>query len=352
MIPSLDRPSLIRSRSTYPGSRRSLDAGARSPRPCRARRSAARSSPRTERTANSASSRRSRGTYAIPLEQRHAASRSRPLAPRSRGRRCRRRRRHRAGRAGTRPGRGLRGPRGRRSRRRAARSRSPRRADRSSSAGRTQDDVRRARALGMDVAGVGQVLGAGHQPDELGRRASPRARVATVSPERITVTRSPISSISSIRCEMKIVLVASAARRRTIANSRSRVATSSAEVASSRIRIRGRRMSARAMQQAWRSLSESSSTGRARSGAVPVQLEQRLGRALEPLRSRDCVAGAAGRCRARGCRGPSAAGRRAPPGRPRRSRVRAPPAGSGSPRASCPRPRSTRDRDGGRRSAS
>ncbi len=99
---------------------------------------------------------------------------------------------------------------------------------------------------------------------------SPRARVATVSPARITVTRSPISSTSSIRWEMKIVLVPPAARRRTISKSRSRVATSSAEVASSSTRTCGRRMSARAMQHAWRSLSESSSTGRPRSGDAPV----------------------------------------------------------------------------------
>ena len=33
---------------------------------------------------------------------------------------------------------------------------------------------------------------------------SPRSSVATVSPERMTVMRSPISSISSMRCVMKI----------------------------------------------------------------------------------------------------------------------------------------------------
>ena len=86
----------------------------------------------------------------------------------------------------------------------------------------------------------------------------------------MTVTLSPISSTSSMRWEMKIVLVPSAASRRTMANNRSRVATSSAEVASSRTRIAGRRMSARAIQHACRSLSESSSTGRPRSGAAPV----------------------------------------------------------------------------------
>ena len=49
-------------------------------------------------------------------------------------------------------------------------------------------------------------------------------------------------------------------------------------------------MSARAMQHACRSLSESSSTGRPEVGRGARQLEQRLGRALEPLRLRDCVA--------------------------------------------------------------
>ena len=159
--------------------------------------------------------------------------------------------------------------------------------------------------------------------------ASPRRRVATVSPERITVTRSPISSTSSIRCEMKIVLVPSSARRRTMANSRSRVATSSADVASSRTRTRGRRMRARAMQHACRSLRDSSSTGRPRSGSDPVSSPSspRRARPAPPSTRRP---GAAGRSRATGCRGSTAAGRRALPGRRRRSRGRAPPGESRS----------------------
>lgn len=51
----------------------------------------------------------------------------------------------------------------------------------------------------------------------------PRASVPTVTPERITVIRSPISSISSIRCVMRIVAVPVPPRRLTIRNSRLRV---------------------------------------------------------------------------------------------------------------------------------
>src|SRR6185437_1215310 len=114
---------------------------------------------------------------------------------------------------------------------------------------------------------------------------APRLRLATVSPERMTVMRSPISSISSIRWVMKMTPTPSAASRAISANSRSRVTTSSAEVASSRIRMRGRRSRARTMQQACRSLRERSSiavdksTGRSKSSSSAALARRRLSRA-------------------------------------------------------------------------
>ena len=99
---------------------------------------------------------------------------------------------------------------------------------------------------------------------------SARSTVATDRPDRSTVMRSAISSISSMRCEMKITAPALAVSRRTTANSRSRVATSSADVDSSRIRIRGSRTSARAIPHTCRMLSGSDSTGASRGGASPV----------------------------------------------------------------------------------
>ena len=114
---------------------------------------------------------------------------------------------------------------------------------------------------------------------------APRLRLATVSPERMTVMRSPISSISSIRWVMKITPTPSAARRAIRAKSRSRVTTSSAEVASSRIRMRGRRSRARTMQQACRSLRERSSMtvdrsiGRSKSSARAALAWRRFSRA-------------------------------------------------------------------------
>ena len=179
--------------------------------------------------------------------------------------------------------------------------------------------------------------------------ASPRRRVATVSPERITVTRSPISSTSSIRCEMKIVLVPSSARRRTMANSRSRVATSSAEVASSRIRTRGSpdegpRDAARLPVAERQLLDGPAEVGRAVPSSSPSVAAARSTRS-----SFDTASRCSGSIRARGCRGSTAAGRRAPPGRRRRSRGRAPPGASGSRPASAPPPRSSRGRAGGRR---
>ena len=78
----------------------------------------------------------------------------------------------------------------------------------------------------------------------------------------MTVQRSPISAISSIRCEMKITAAPASTRSRRSANRRSRVATSRADVASSRMRMRGSRTSARARQQACRSLSDSRSDRR------------------------------------------------------------------------------------------
>ena len=114
---------------------------------------------------------------------------------------------------------------------------------------------------------------------------APRPRLATVSPERMTVMRSPISSSSSIRWVMKITPTPSAASRAISANNRSRVTTSSAEVASSRIRMRGRRSSARTMQQACRSLRERSSmavdrsAGRSRSSSSAALARRRFSRA-------------------------------------------------------------------------
>ena len=97
----------------------------------------------------------------------------------------------------------------------------------------------------------------------------PRSTVATVSPDLMTVMRSPSCSISSIRCEMKTTPVPSDASRATIANSRSRVSTSSADVASSRISTFGSRTSARTIEIACRSESDSSSTARSSAGGVP-----------------------------------------------------------------------------------
>src|SRR5919198_4394011 len=99
--------------------------------------------------------------------------------------------------------------------------------------------------------------------------ASPRLRLATVSPARITTMRSAISSTSSIRWEMNTTPAPVLASLRTISKRCLRAATSSAELASSRRRTRGPRTSARTMQQAWRSLSDRSSTGRARSTVRP-----------------------------------------------------------------------------------
>ena len=99
---------------------------------------------------------------------------------------------------------------------------------------------------------------------------SVRATVATDRPDRSTVMRSAISSISSMRWEMKMTVPAWAVSRRTMAKRRSRVATSSADVDSSRMRIRGSRTSARAMPQTCRMLSGSVSTGASSGGASPV----------------------------------------------------------------------------------
>src|SRR5919198_246381 len=99
--------------------------------------------------------------------------------------------------------------------------------------------------------------------------ASPRLRLATVSPARITTMRSAISSTSSIRWEMNTTPAPVLASLRTISKRCLRAATSSAELASSRRRTRGPRTSARTMQQAWRSLSDRSSTRRARSTVRP-----------------------------------------------------------------------------------
>ncbi len=88
-------------------------------------------------------------------------------------------------------------------------------------------------------------------------------------PDRITVTRSEISRISSMRCEMKMTPAPSSRSARTILNSRSRTSTSSADVASSRIRIRGRRRSARTIPHACLSLKDRYSTDRPRSSGRP-----------------------------------------------------------------------------------
>ena len=114
---------------------------------------------------------------------------------------------------------------------------------------------------------------------------SPRARVATVSPDRITVTRSPISSISSIRCEMKIVLVPSrrepADDRRTAGRASRRRAPRSPRRGS---RIRGR-ANERARDAARLPVAERELLDRrVEVGRGAGELEQRLGRALEPLR--------------------------------------------------------------------
>ncbi len=98
--------------------------------------------------------------------------------------------------------------------------------------------------------------------------ASLTSRVATLSPERMTVTLSEISWTSSIRWEMNSALTPVDARRRKRANRRSRVAISRADVASSRISIFGRRTSARTMQHACRSLSDRASTGTDSEGGV------------------------------------------------------------------------------------
>ena len=95
----------------------------------------------------------------------------------------------------------------------------------------------------------------------------------------MTVQRSPISAISSIRCEMKITAAPASARSRRSANRRSRVATSSADVASSRMRMRGSRTSARARQHACRSLRDSRSTGVSSGGRLA---EQRVEYLLRP----------------------------------------------------------------------
>ena len=84
--------------------------------------------------------------------------------------------------------------------------------------------------------------------------------------------RSPICSISSMRCVMKMTPTPARESSPTSSNSRSRVATSSAEVASSRIRIFGFRTSARTMPHACRSESESSSTAIPRSTSRPSSL--------------------------------------------------------------------------------
>ena len=145
-------------------------------------------------------------------------------------------------------------PRGTRSGRdpRARRGRSSSPAWTSRSIGRPSGRSRRPRTLSTGAprrSAAGRFSGRPAVTSCVRRRSSgrtssrgvqaPRPRLATVSPERMTVMRSPISSISSMRWVMKITPTPSAASRATSANSRSRVATSSAEVASSRIRIRG-----------------------------------------------------------------------------------------------------------------
>ena len=62
MIPSLERPSLMRSRSTYPDRRRSLADGRTKPATVSRATVGSLKFSRTERTPKSASSRRSRGT--------------------------------------------------------------------------------------------------------------------------------------------------------------------------------------------------------------------------------------------------------------------------------------------------
>jgi hypothetical protein len=100
--------------------------------------------------------------------------------------------------------------------------------------------------------------------------ASATASVATVSPERSTVTASARAAISSILWVMKSTARPSATRRRTAAKRRSRTEMSSAAVASSRMRRRGFRRSERAMTAAWRVPRSRSATRVRRSGRLPV----------------------------------------------------------------------------------
>ena len=94
-----------------------------------------------------------------------------------------------------------------------------------------------------------------------------------------------------------------------------------------------------------RELLDGAARGRSRRPSARAASRTRARGARPARRRRD----GAGRCRARRCRGSSAAARPAPPGRRRRSRGRAPPAVTGRRRASGRPPRSSRRRAGGRR---
>ncbi len=181
---------------------------------------------------------------------------------------------------------------------------------------------RRAAAVGDRLEPLARVLGQLRRRRSSGARAraasSRRASsVATVSPERMTVMRSPISLISSMRCVMKITPTPSRARRadasRTAGRAWRRRARRSPRRGSG---SRGSRSSARTMQQAWRSLSESSSTGMSRSSVAAEQLARASRRRARASRARDARAHERRRCRARRCRAPSAPRRPGPPGRP------------------------------------
>ena len=81
---------------------------------------------------------------------------------------------------------------------------------------------------------------------------SAMTRVPTVSPSRMTVTRSPTEKISSMRWEMKMMLRPSAFRSLRISKNRSAWALSRAEVGSSKIRIGASVASVFMISTSWR----------------------------------------------------------------------------------------------------